>query len=93
MGKKRQQYDGGHYSRRGYSKQDLYKGPGKTELMRSQFCEYEEQNNYLIGVICMQNLKAMLAWTGMHCMSQLCSLQKEISHTCSASTTGILGSR
>ena len=28
MGKKRQQYDGGHYSRRGYSKDDLVKGPG-----------------------------------------------------------------
>ncbi|CAL5221490.1 g3691 [Coccomyxa viridis] len=27
MGKKKQQYDGGHYSRRGYSKEDLCKGP------------------------------------------------------------------
>ena len=28
MGKKKQQYDGGHYSRREYSKYDLCKDPG-----------------------------------------------------------------
>jgi hypothetical protein len=37
MGKSRQQYDGGHYSRREYSKEDLYKGPGAI-LMLQQLC-------------------------------------------------------
>lgn len=37
MGKSRQQYDGGHYSRRGYSKDDLYKGPGEI-MMLQQLC-------------------------------------------------------
>ena len=39
MGKSRQQYDGGHYSRRGYSKDDLYKGPGAILMQLSMMVE------------------------------------------------------
>ena len=104
MGKSRQQYDGGHYSRRGYSKDDLYKGPGEM-LMLQQRCmmiEYVWRLHWTLTRLinppettmhALQNLLDTLVWTGMLCTSQLCSRPKETSPTCCVSTNATLGSR